>query len=145
MQIEHVVGEQLAGLIDDGDLASSAQAGIDAQHRDGAGRRGEQQVVEIVAEDGDGVGVGTPLQFQANLALDGGVQQALPGVVDGQLELRRPVARLRADMALHKGDGALGFEFDQEVKNVFAFAAADGQHAMRRNGFHRLACIRSTS
>ena len=71
VEVEDVVGEELAGLVDDGDLAAGAQAGVDAEHRDGAGGRGEQKVVEIVAEDLDGVGIGALLELEADLALDG--------------------------------------------------------------------------
>jgi hypothetical protein len=58
VRIDDVVGEELAGLIDDGDLAAGAQAGVDAEHGDLPGGRGEQQVVQVVAEDLNGFGVG---------------------------------------------------------------------------------------
>ncbi len=69
--IHDVMREKLSGLIDDRELASGAQARVDAQHGDRPGGRREQQVVQIVAKDGDGIGVGALLQFEANLALDG--------------------------------------------------------------------------
>ena len=106
-RIHDVVGEKLSGLIDHRELASGAQAGVDAQHGDGAGGRREQQVVQVVAEDRDGVGVGALLQFKADLALDGGVQQTLPGVFNGQHELRRPVAGGAQNARLQQADGAL--------------------------------------
>ena len=86
------MGEKLAGLVDNGELASSAQAGVDAEDGDGSGGRREQQIVQVVAEDGDGIGIGALLQFEANFALDGCVQQALPCVFNGEVELRSPVA-----------------------------------------------------
>ena len=104
VQIEHVVRQQLAGLIHNRNLAAGAQARIDAQHGDGPGRRSQQQVIEIVAENLDGFGVGTPLQLQANLALNRRIQQPLPGVVNGQLELLRPVARQAENMLLNDRD-----------------------------------------
>ena len=58
------------------------------------------------------------LQLKANLALDGGVQQALPGVVDGELELGRPVTLPMQHVAVQDGDGALRFDFDEEVEHV---------------------------
>ncbi len=68
--IHHVMGKKLAGLIDNRELAAGAQAGVDAQHGDRSGGRREQQVVQIVAEDRDGIGVGTLLQLKANFALN---------------------------------------------------------------------------
>ena len=82
MEIEDGVGEELAGLIDDSNLTAGAQAGVDAEHRDWAGGCGEQEVLEVVAEDLDGVGVGAFLQLATNLALDRRIQQALPCIVD---------------------------------------------------------------
>ena len=99
VQIEHIVRQQLAGLIHHRNLAAGAQAGIDAQHGDRSGGRREQQVIKIVAEDVDGLGVGAALQLQANLALNGGIQQALPRVVNGQFQLRRPIAGLAQNVA----------------------------------------------
>ena len=130
--------QQLAGFIDHGDLAAGAQAGIDAQHRDGPGGGRQQQVVKIVAEDLDSLGVRAALQLQANLPLDGRIQKPLPGVVDGQFKLVRPVALQAQNMALDDGDGPLRFDFDEEVENVLAFAAPNGQHAMRGNRLYRL-------
>ena len=56
--------EKLARLVDHGDLASGAQAGVDAEYGDGAGRRSEQQILQIIAEDLDGIGVGSLLQLE---------------------------------------------------------------------------------
>ena len=45
VRIDDVVGEELAGLVDHGDLAAGADAGVDAEHGELAGGRGEQQVL----------------------------------------------------------------------------------------------------
>ena len=37
VEIEHIVAEELAGLVNNGNLASGAQAGVDSEHRDRAG------------------------------------------------------------------------------------------------------------
>jgi len=114
----------------------------------GSGRRGQQQIVEVVAEDADGLGVGAPLQFQANFALNRGIQEALPGVIYGQLQLRSPISSLVAGLAqnvpLHQGDGPLRGDFDQEVEHILALAAPNRQHSMRGNRLHRSE-YRSTS
>ncbi len=138
MQIEHVVREELACLVDDSDLAAGAQSGVDAEYRERAGRRREKNVVEIVLEDLDGFRIGAAFQLEADLALDGRVEQALPGVLDGEVELRRPVALCAQDVPAHEAEGALCFELDEEIEHVLPFAAADGEHAVRGDGLHRL-------
>ena len=72
------MGEELAGLVDDGDLAAGAQAWVNAENGDRTSGCGEEKVVEVVAEDLDGVGVGTLFQLETELALDGGVEETLP-------------------------------------------------------------------
>ena len=59
----------------------------------GASRR----FCEVLAKDLDGFGVGALLEFEADLGLDGGVEQALPAVFDGEFEVRGPVAGLAED------------------------------------------------
>jgi hypothetical protein len=44
MRVDYFVGEEFARLIHYGDLAASAEAGIDTKHGDGAAGRCEQQV-----------------------------------------------------------------------------------------------------
>ena len=135
----HVVCEKLSGLVHHRDLASGAQAGVDAQHGDGAGGRREQQILQIVAEDLDGIYVGSLLQFEANLALDGGVQQAFPSVFNGEFELRRPVAVGAQYARSEQADRAVRINLDEKIEDVFGLAAADGEHAVRGNRLHRLA------
>ncbi len=48
---------------------------------------------------------------------------------------------LRRMRDLQDADGALRLQFHQEEEDVFGLAAADGQHAMRGNGLHRLAIV----
>jgi hypothetical protein len=50
--------EQLAGGVDDGDLAAGADAGVEAHGHVLAGRGGEQQVFQVLAEDADGFFLG---------------------------------------------------------------------------------------
>jgi hypothetical protein len=68
--------EQLAGGVDDGDLDAGAQAGIEAHGGVLAGRRSEQQVVQVGAEDADRFGFGAlaqgvhQFQFEVQRGLD---------------------------------------------------------------------------
>ena len=53
VRIDHVGGEQLAGRVDHGHLDAGADARIQPHHRACAGRRGQHQVLQIVAEHAD--------------------------------------------------------------------------------------------
>src|SRR6266542_5808039 len=94
MEIDDVVREELASLVYHGDLAAGAKPGVDSQHRDWPGWRRQQQVLQVVAEDLDGFRVGALFQFEADLPLDGRVQQSLPRIFYREFELRSPVTRL---------------------------------------------------
>ena len=72
------------------------------------GGRREQQVFQILAEDFDGFEIGALLQFEADFGLDGEIEQALVAILDGEFEMRRPVARPFEDLAFQIGEGALG-------------------------------------
>jgi len=61
VRVENVVREELARLVDHGDLATGTQAGVDAEYGDGAGRRSEQEILQVIAEDLDGICVGSLL------------------------------------------------------------------------------------
>ena len=95
----------------------------------------------------DGVGVGALLEFEAELALDGGVEEALPCVVDGEFELRGPVAGLGAEkrgLRRMRG-GALGFEFDEEVEDGLGLRRGGWPACGAREWSSRARGSRSTS
>ena len=92
-RIDDVVAEELAGVVDHRDLAAGADAGVESQHGELARGRREQQVLQILAEDLDGVGVGALLEFQTDLRSDGAVEQTLPGVFRRQVQLRQSSRR----------------------------------------------------
>src|ERR1700735_5399327 len=127
MQVEHVVSQQLPRLIDNGNLASSPQSRIDAEHCYGTGRRSKQQVIEIVAENLNGFGIGPLLQLETNFALNGRIQEPLPCIIDGEFKLRCPIALLAQNMLLHDGHRSFRFDFDQEVEHALALTATDSQ------------------
>ena len=138
MQIENIVFEELSCFVDDGYFAAGAQSGVNAENRNRSSRRGEQHVVEIVAKHANGFVIGAAFQLEANLRLNRRIQEPLPGIVDREFELRRPIAAFAQNMPPHERDGAFRFHFDEEVEYVFRFAAADGEHAVRRDGLRRL-------
>jgi hypothetical protein len=71
------VTEKLSGVVNDGDLATGADAGIESENGELARGRGEQQILEILAENLDGIGIGALLEFQADLRSNGTVEQTL--------------------------------------------------------------------
>ena len=118
-RVDDIVTEKLAGVVDDGDLAAGADAGVESEYGELARGRGEQQVLEILAKNLDGIGVGALLQFQADLRGDGTIEQTLPGVFGRQVQLRCPVAGPLVDLAVDEVEGTLRIEFDEEVEDVF--------------------------
>src|SRR5579871_1463589 len=99
--------KKFSGVVHHGDLATCSQSGIDAQNGDGARGSGQQQVLQVVAENLDGVGIGSLLQLKSNLPLNRRVQQAAPCVVDGDFELWSPVPWLLEDASPNQRDRRL--------------------------------------
>ena len=116
------------------------------EHGQHAGGRREQQVLQILAEDLDGLFVGAVLQLQPDFGLDGRVEQALVGVLDGLLRgaaSSRRGSRITCERS--QASGCSLFELDLEAEDAFLGAAADGQHAVRRDLRGRLAVLARTS
>ena len=65
MKVQDVMCEELSGLVDDSDLAAGAEARVNPQDRDRPGGRGQEKVLEVIAEDLDRVGVGTFFELEA--------------------------------------------------------------------------------
>src|SRR5690606_17894432 len=71
--------DNLAGAVDDGDLAAGADAGVQTQYGFGAGRCGQQQVFEVGGEYADSLGFAFFAQAAEQFALEGGQQLDAPG------------------------------------------------------------------
>ncbi|MDT4837690.1 hypothetical protein FQZ97_714290 [compost metagenome] len=81
-RLERVDGggvHDLAGHVDDSDLAAGADAGIQAQHGLGAGRRGQQQVFQVGGEHADGFGFAAFAQAADQFAFKRRQQLDAPG------------------------------------------------------------------
>ena len=128
--VDDGVFEELAGVIDHGDFAAGTDAGIEREHGHASGRRGEEQVLQILAEDLNGLFVRAVFQFEADFGLDGGVEEAVVGVFDGLFEVRGPRAGGAQDAGAEPGVGSGGIEFDLEGEHAFLGAAANGEHAV---------------
>ena len=79
--------QQLAGGSDHRQLGAGAEAGVEPEHGLPGQRRLPEQGAQVGGKDLDGMGLGRLGQFAAHIALDGGQQQALGGIDDGQLQL----------------------------------------------------------
>ena len=104
--------QQFAGGVDHGDFTSGANAGIDAEHRFGPCRRGEQQLVQIAAEDFDRFGFGGVAQLRQQFGADMRVRSDTP----------RPMADIGQPLV-----GAAAAIFDTEM-------GGDHRHAGVRHG-----------
>src|SRR3984957_20892994 len=117
MRIDDIMREKLAGLIDHGDFATGANSGIDSQNRELSGGRRKQNVLEVIAKYLDGFGIGILLQLQARFALNRGIEQALPGVLDGQCKMRRPIALLFVNFTRYLAGRTQGIQIDGEIED----------------------------
>ena len=79
--------EKSAGVVDSGNLASGADAGVYSKYGELARGRGEQQIPEILTENLDGIGVGALFEFEPDLPGNGTTEQALPGVFRREVQL----------------------------------------------------------
>jgi hypothetical protein len=95
-----------------------------------ASGRSEQQIPEIVAEDCDGIGVGALFEFEADFRRDGRIEHPFPGIFDGQVQVRGPVAGLLVNFNPDEVECTLRFQFDDEVQDAGGFAAVPGSRSM---------------
>ena len=136
--------EQLAGGVDDSDLAAGADARVDAHGHVLAGRRGEQQVLQVLAEDADGFFLGALAQFIDQFEFEVGIDLDLPGPAHGVLQpfVGRAILRLDAEAggdalfarARSGLDGVFvefGIEHQRDVEEAFVAPAQQGQRAVR--------------
>src|SRR5205823_11382538 len=80
------VFEQIAGLIESGQLAAGTKAGVDGQHAPAAQGRRQQQAAEVPGKDADGMVLRLVRQLFADLTLQARQQQASQGVLGHGLE-----------------------------------------------------------
>ena len=140
--------EQLAGAVDDGDLHAGADAGIEP-HRDAlAGRRRQQQVVQVAAEHADRLGFGLFAQPLLDVDLEAAEHLDLPRPahgfgqpgVGGAAAVLDARARRDAPLGNASGPAASGLlrQHDGEAQESLLAAAEQREDAMRRHVPHRL-------
>ena len=135
--------QQLAGGVHHRHLAAGAYAGVEPHHCLGASRCGEQQLVQIAAENLDGFGFGRLAQLQHQLAADVQLRLHPPGPAADfhQPLVGGPVAVFDSTM---RGDHALArvrrqrVEFHAQAQrrrqHAQSATAKNRQRTMRRNG-----------
>src|SRR5581483_8555261 len=126
---------------DDRDLAAGAYSRIEPQYAELSRGRREQHVLQVLAKHLNRVRVGALLQIEPDLGGGRAAEKALPGVLGGEIELRRPVAGLLVNFALDDVERTLRIQLDQKIQNIFGLAAANREHAVRRDLLHRLAIV----
>ena len=149
-RVDGVCGEHLAGRIDHGDLAAGANAGVEPHHDSRAGRRGEQQVAQVLGEHPDRDRFGVFAQAREQVALEAQTELDLPGPRD-RLADQVIGGALRVAPLQVNGDVAFGqrrcpghdlFTGDQlRVQQLQCAAAKDSQGTVRRHGADRLGVV----
>jgi hypothetical protein len=114
------------------DLHAGAEPRIEPDDHTLAGRRREQQLLQVLAEDADRLVVGSRLELQPQLDGDRRREQPLVGVLCDQAELPHGAPRAD-DGALHQRRDLLDRRVDRPDEEAFGLAAADGEDAMRRD------------
>ena len=149
MRIDGVGGDQLAGGVDHGDLHPGAQAGVEPEHHTRTGGRGEQQVLEVVAENRDGFGLGLLARLVEQVEHQVQLQLRAPGQTAGVREPGIGGVGRDADAGVQRnasfgvgvaglGVGA-GVEF--ELQEFLAPAAEQRQQAVRGDLRQRLGVV----
>ena len=139
--VDQVVAEQRAELVEHRQLAAVLVAGIDRQHALARQRRLQQQVPQIAGEHFDGVRLGLFGQLAAGLALQARQHQPrerIAHAADQEILVRMFGRHQQFDGQLL--DRRL-VGLDLHAQHLRPLAAIDRQHAMRRNAMQRLAEI----
>ena len=128
--VDHEVAEVLAGLVDRGALGAGAYARVDAEDARALERRGQEQVLEVLAEHRDAVTVGLVHGLGPYLAQYRRGDEPPEGVVD-----RLGVELVRYRVAgLEERRGVVLVDLEADVQLALALSAVDRQHAVRLEG-----------
>ena len=125
--IDHAVVEELAELVDDGDLAAGPVARVEREDPRAPHGSGGKKPLEVLRKDVDGVGLCAGGEVGAGLALKRGGHEALVAVCDRGVEDRGKdalAARPSSPEPLHRR-GAVDVHAHAEL--ALAFAAVDGE------------------
>ena len=133
--------QQIAELVQHGQLAAAAESGIDGHHSMSPQRRLQQQLAQVLCEDLHRVGFRTLRQFSPDLPFDAGDNQTRQGIVQSAAEQ----LGVRVAFLNHQLLGGLlqriQVELDLHAQDFAAFPPIHGQHAIVRQSFQRLGVI----
>ena len=143
--LDDAVVEDAPGLVHHGAFAAVAVAGVKSQHRMPGEGGLQQELLQVHAEELDGLGLSFFGQAGAQFPLQGRQQQALIAVRDGLMELPVP-----GGAAIHLGQGltlaalyirlVVGDEGD--FQHFLFLPPIDGQYPVGGQGAHGLGVIR---
>ena len=132
MQHPRVGVEDRTGARHCGNLHTRAESGVEPDDDALSRRRGEKQLLQIATEDRDRLLVRARLELEPQLHLDGEREQPLVCVARDQLELRERTTP-RGNACDEPGENLLDRCGHRPREDTLFLAAADGQHAMRRD------------
>jgi hypothetical protein len=137
VQVPRVGVDHRAGARHGRDLHAGAEARVEPDHRPPAGRRGEQELLEVAAEDADRLVVGALLELQAQLDRDRRREQPLVRVLGHERELRGRAPRAHHGRA-HRRRDLVRRRLDGPRQEPLRLAAPDGERPVRRHLAQRL-------
>ena len=132
-EVNNVVPQHVAELVERGQLATALETGIDGQHAAVVDRRLEEQVAEIAGEDADGVRLGPIGQFAAGLALQRGQDQAGQRIAGAAAEIIGMRMAGRHEDFIERRIHGLEIAIDLHAEDLGPFGPIDRQHAVRRD------------
>ncbi len=139
MRVDGVGGDQLAGGIDHGDLAAGTDARVQPEHGLGPGRRRQQQVLEVVTEHRDGLGLGLFAGLVEQVQQQVHVQLGAPGQAAGVEQpavaraagIADPGLERHAAFGIHMAGVGIAARVQFQEQDVLAARAEQRQQAVR--------------
>ncbi len=134
--------QHLARGVNHGQFASVGVPGVETQHHFSLQGRGHEQVAEVVRKDLDGALTSVLEQVIADLALDGGGDEAAVTVGHGGDHIGFGGGGMRSQHTTEQeaGHDLLG-NGEGDLQKLLFLAAVDGQNAVAGNLFDRLGIV----
>ncbi|MFU0842040.1 MAG: hypothetical protein ACFWTZ_05455 [Burkholderia sp.] len=147
-RIDDVLGKELARGVDGGDLDARADARVKPEHGLVARRRGEQQVLEVAAENVDGLRFRLFAQAREDIGLERRGELHLPGPAAAGKQpfvARAAAVGDRETVGDARDRGApflVGLPFgERELEHALGAPAEHRERAVRRDAAHRLSVV----
>ena len=141
MRLNNAVIHELAVFVEHGHLATCTETRVEGEHGLVAGRCGEQDVLQVLAEHLEGFFFGSVLEHQAHFAFHARLEQAFPGILAHGFQVRSPGGVALDNLLLEVADHFFVRHFDRKAENLFLFATAKCEHTVARNLGHLFAVV----